>query len=157
MVYYKFIKIVVLANLIGATYKAQSKVFKVEAANEWVYFYKKGAVTDSTLNSKNNQFFLVCKEVNKKNLLVYVENARFKPTKNDSLICLEYLPGLKYEAWFVNSEDSIIANGKTQKGKMVFTSFLNGTSQLHPNNILIQIYLKKENELLISNEYYYQD
>jgi len=130
---------------------------KVRAEDGLVYFYKKGKTGDSVLTKNSNQFYLVCKEVQKKNLHIHIDNARLLPTENDSTVFVEYLPGLKYEAWFIQAEDSLGADGKLQKGKMVFTSFLNGTTPLEKNKIRIQIYLKKENELVLSNVYYYKD
>lgn len=157
MSYYKIIKIVLLANFFATAIKAQPNVFYVKAGNEWVYFYKTGRKEDSILSKHNNQFRLVCKQQQKKNLLIHIDNARLMPSGNDSTVFAEYLPGLKYEAWFVQSEDSLSADGTLQKGKMVFTSFLNGTTQVDKNRIRIQIYLKKENELILENVYDYKD
>lgn len=137
--------------------KAQPNVFYIKAENEWIYFYKTGQKADSVLTKHNNQFYLVCKESQKKNLLIQIDNARLMPMGNDSTVFAEYLPGLKYEAWFVQSEDSLSADGTIQKGKMVFTSFLNGTTQTDKTRIRIQIYLKKENELILENVYRYKD
>lgn len=130
---------------------------KVRADDGLVYFYKKGDAGDSVLNKANNQFYLVCKARQKKNVRFHIENARLMPAENDSTVFAEYLPGLKYEAWFVQSEDSLNVDGKMQKGKLVFTSFLNGTTPLEKNKIRIQIYLKKDNELILENLYYYKD
>ncbi len=157
MVYHKIIKIVLLANLFATAFKSQSNVFYVKAGNEWIYFYKTGQIGDSILTKHNNQFYLLCRERQKKDILIYVENARLMAAENDSTVFVDYLPGLKYEAWFVQAEDSLGADGKLQKGKTVFTSFLNGTTPLEKNKIRIQIYLKRENELVLSNVYYYKD
>ena len=157
MVYYKIIQIVLLANFIASALKAQPKVFYIKAGNEWIYFYKTGQKGDSVITKHNNEFRLVCKEHQKKNLLIQIDNARLMPLGNDSTVFAEYLPGLKYEAWFVQSDDSLSAEGTLQKGKMVFTSFLNGTTQVDKTRIRIQIYLKKENELILENVYYYKD
>jgi hypothetical protein len=130
---------------------------KVRADDGLVYFYKKGETGDSILTKRDNQFYLVCRERQKKEILIHVENARLMATENDSTVFADYLPGLKYEVWFVQSEDSLSADGKLQTGKMVFTSFLNGTTPLEKNKIRIQIYLKKENELILENVYDYKD
>jgi len=88
--------------------------------------------------------------------VLFTENGRFNSTENDSVIQLEYMPGLKYEAWFVFPEDSI-THDPLQNEKMEFHSFLNGTSQLNRNRIRIQVYLKKENEIVLENEFEYRD
>lgn len=142
---------------ITASYSQSELKMKVRAENGLVYFYKKGESGDSVLTKHNNQFYLVCKEPQKKNLLIHIDNARLMPLGNDSTVFAEYLPGLKYEAWFVQSEDSLSADRTIQKGKMVFTSFLNGTTQVDKTRIRIQIYLKKENELILENVYDYKD
>ncbi|MCU0359993.1 MAG: hypothetical protein MUF75_04630 [Bacteroidia bacterium] len=137
---------------------AQTKLKVLVRAEEGlIYFYKKGPVTDSTFTKTNTLFYLVCKPSQQRNILIGIDNARLMASKNDSLVYAEYLPGLKYEAWFVQSEDSLSADGTIQKGKMVFTSFLNGTTQVDTSRIRIQIYLKKENELILENTYYLKD
>jgi len=122
-----------------------------------IYFYKKGLTGDSVLTKNNNQFYLACRERQKRDILIHIENARLMAGENDSLVYAEYLPGLKYEAWFVQSDDSLGGDLSMPKGKMVFTSFLNGTTQGDKTKVRIQIYLKKENELVLTNEYYYKD
>jgi hypothetical protein len=137
---------------------SQNKPKVVVRANDGlVYFYKEGVNADSTLTKEYASFYLICRERQKNNVLIYIDNARLMATENDSTVYAEYLPGLKYEAWFVQSEDSLGAEGKIQRGKMVFTSFLNGTTQVEKHKIRIQIYLKKENELILENVYDYKD
>ena len=138
-----------------ASYSQENLKLVVRAENGPVFFYLKGEKKDSTVSKNNNLFYFVCQESKKKNLLFYIENARIKATDNDSLIRLEYLPGLKYEAWFVNANDS--TETKDQTEKWVLTSFLNGTSQVQKTQIKVQMHLKKQNEVLLENIYYYRD
>jgi hypothetical protein len=137
---------------------AQTKLKVVVRAEEGlIYFYKKGPVADSTFNKKNTSFYLVCKPSQKKNILISIDNARLMASKNDSLVYAEYLPGLKYEAWYVHSEDSLNSNEKVKQDKMSLTSFLNGTTEFEKSRMRIQIYLKDKNELILENTYYYKD
>jgi hypothetical protein len=136
-----------------ASYSQENLKLVVRAENGPVFFYLKGEKKDSTVSKNQNLFYLVCKVSQKKNLVFYIENARLKATNNDSLVQLEYLPGLKYEAWFVKAHDST----NVESENMVFTSFLNGTSLLSKDQIKVQIYFKKENEVLLENIYYYRD
>jgi len=153
----RFLFFFVFLFFITTSFSQGELKMKVVANNGLVHFYKKGESGDSIISKHNNQFYLVCKERQKKNLLIHIDNARLMPLGNDSTVFAEYLPGLKYEAWFVQSDDSLSAEGTLQKGKMVFTSFLNGTTQVDKTRIRIQIYLKKENELILENVYYYKD
>lgn len=161
MVYFRFcmrlLFFFTLLFLITKTYSQSGLKMKVRADNGLVYFYKKGAIADSVLTKHNNQFHLVCRERQKKNILIHIENARLMPSGNDSTVFAEYLPGLKYEAWFVPSEDSVGADGTLKKGKTFIVSFLNGTTLLDRSRVRIQIYLKKENELVLENVYYYRN
>jgi len=129
----------------------------VKAGNGAVYFYHKGIKADSIIHKKNAFFYLVCKASQKKNILIHVENARLVSNKNDSLVYAEYLPGLKYEAWFVNLKDSLNSDGTIYSERMQLHSFLNGTSTMDRNQIRVQIFMKKENELIFDNIYTYKD
>ena len=129
----------------------------VRAGNGAVYFYHKGIKTDSIIHKKNAFFYLLCKASQKKNILIHVENARLVPDENDSLVFAEYLPGLKYEAWFMNSKDSLNSDGTIYPERIQLHSFLNGTSSLDRNQIRVQIFMKKENELIFDQIYTYKD
>lgn len=144
-------------GFVYSSFSQPERTFRVRAGDGIIYFYKKGKTEDSILNKNNNVFYLLCKEQQKKNLLFQIENARLVATDNDSLIQVEHLPGLKYESWYIDSQDSVGTDGKAKPGKKYLSSFLNGTSSEEKNKVRIQIFLRKENERILENAFYFEN
>ncbi len=86
--------------------------------------------------------------------MIQTENAQIQFTENDSLIRIQYLPGMKYESWYVKEEDQSYS---THKKRLILKNFVNGTSQLDRGKVSIKISRKKEENVLIQNLFYYKD
>ena len=121
----------------------------------FIYFFPKGANTDSVVKNSNDLFYLVVPDSLKKHIVVYVENGKLVKTTNDSLVKLNYTQGLKYESQFVISE--VAEAPKKLKKEFELISLINGASSYEKNKILIQIINKKEEKVVIENIFFYRN
>jgi hypothetical protein len=139
-----------------------SKVFaqtpekiKFQKNSTLIYFFPKGAKTDSVVKNSNDLFYLVVPDSMKKHIVVYVENGKLIKTTNDSLVKLNYMQGLKYESQFVINE--VTEAPKKIKKEYELISLINGASSYEKNKILIQIINKKEEKVVIENVFFYKN
>lgn len=149
----KYLKALIF--FISLTYSARAQInlnFEVRKENEPIYFFQKGEKRDTL--SKSNMFYLLVSDLLKKDVLIQTENAQIRLTENDSLIRIQYLPGMKYECWYMDTENS---QSLSNTNEVVLASFVNGTSQLALGKIQIKISKKKSEEVLIQNTFYYKD
>jgi len=89
-----------------------------------------------------------------------VENGRLTNTKNDSILQLEHMPGLKYETFYVKKEAmQIPLNGakpsKNVVAQLELKTLINGATDKEKNLILIRISNKKEEKVILENSFYY--
>jgi hypothetical protein len=149
----KYISIFLLALLPFHFILSQTQAsFEVRKPNDLIYFFEKGAKRDTLV--KDNLFYLVISDSLKNNILIQTENAQIQLTENDSLIRIQYLPGMKYESWYVMQEDQW---GSSKKKKLILKNFVNGTSQMDRGKVSFKISRKKEEDILIQNAFYYKD
>lgn len=142
--------------------KAQKSDAVIHLKKESAYFlfFQQGKKTDTINNSQNNIFYLLIPDTLKEELSFNTENAQIARYKNDSLVKVNYLPGLKYEYLFEKekSENDFEKKDKktvnTKKGS--FKSLINGATDLSPGLIRIQVYNRKTQLLLHEINLYYK-
>ena len=122
-----------------------------------IYFFSKNATLDSVIKDKGESFYLIVPDSLKKDISVFVENGQLIKTKNDSLVKLNYMSGLKYETQYIISEEP--ANTVSEKPVKHFNmiSLINGTSVYPKNKIRVQITNKKEEKVIIENVFFYKN
>lgn len=129
---------------------------KFQKNSNLIYFFSKNSTTDSVVKSKSDVFYLVIPDSLKRFVTVYVENGKLLKTTNDSLVKLNYMPGLKYESQYVINE---IPDSGTKGFKKVFDliSLIDGPSSYQKNRILVKIINKKEEKVVIENVFLYRE
>lgn len=130
---------------------AQNKqVIKVRKSNNLVYFFKKGAKTD-TVSLNNNLFYFVLADSLKSSTSILIDNARFVKGNNDTTLQLLFMPGLKYEAKYVLDKTDV------KQKAFKFTCLINGSTTFNKNEIIIQVISTLQDKPLIENKFYYKD
>ncbi len=122
-----------------------------------IYFFIKGNGNDSVVSKTNDLFYFIVPDSLKKGTVLFVENGQLLKTANDSLVRLNYMPGLKYESQFVINETPQPGDPKKLKKDFNLISLINGASSYQKNKILIQVVNKKEDKVLIENVFYYKN
>lgn len=140
----------------GSTISQTPGKIKFQKNSNLIYFFSKNSTTDSVVKGNTDVFYLVIPDSLKRFVSVCVENGKLLKTTNDSLVKLNYMPGLKYESLFVikESEDPV---DKKLKKEFEFISLINGSSSYTKNKMLIQIVNKKEEKVVIENTYIYKN
>jgi hypothetical protein len=112
-------------------------------------FYQLGKICDTVSAGKGDLFYLSVPDSLKKQVSVLIENGKLDLVKNDSLVKLSYLPGLRYEGLFVSKDSN-------PESPFVFKSLINGISTTEKKKILIRIVNKKKDKALLEKEYYFR-
>lgn len=122
------------------------------------YFFQKGAKDDTLIDGKNNLFYLIIPDSLKPNLIVNIENGKLVATKNDSLVALDFLQGLKYESRYTLRNEDIPIEKKRMSGSKNkhydFVSLINGVAATPSKKILIRLVNKIDNTILLENVFY---
>jgi hypothetical protein len=111
-------------------------------------FYQPGKACDTISVNKCDLFYLSVPDSLKKQISVLIENGKLD-VKNDSLVRLSHLPGLRYEGLFVNKDSN-------PESPLVFKSLINGISTTEKQKVIIKIVHKKKDKLLLEKEYYFR-
>lgn len=129
---------------------------KFQKNSDLIYFFSKNSNTDSVVKNKSDIFYLVVPDSLKRFVTVYVENGKILKTTNDSVVKLNYMPGLKYESQYVINE---LRDGDSKGFKRVFEliSLIDGPSSYQKNKILVKIINKKEEKVVIENIFLYRE
>lgn len=112
-------------------------------------FFQKGAKSDSIAKNSRDVFYLIVPDSMKETMSIVIDNGRLKPTVNDSLRQIDYLPGLKYEHLYQKSGDQ-------QSATFRMLSLINGTSEIAANKIRIRFFNKKDNQVILENVFFYK-
>ena len=119
-----------------------------------LYFFKKGSA-DTIIKNSSDVFYLVVPDSLKPWISIRIDNARLTETRNDSLVKVQYTPGMKYEALYTAQEISSDANPGA--GKLRFRCMVNGASQVPGEKIKIELRDLKEDGPLLINEFFYRE
>jgi hypothetical protein len=121
------------------------------------YFFKKGSPADTVIRNVSDQFYLLVPDSLKPWISVRIDNARVTSTKNDSLLQLKYLPGMRYELLYTASDSSFRPVEAGGRAKLQARCLVNGASQIPKNKVKIEIRNMKEENSLLINEFFYRD
>ena len=124
-------------------------------------FFQKGTKSDTISKNKSELFYFIIPDSLKQDVVISVENGRLQKTGNDSLLRLEYLPGLQYETFFSKIEGLKLGvdQKKSTKKSMIaleIKTLINGVSDKEKNTVTIKISSKKEEKVILENTFYYQ-
>mgnify|MGYP000969549955 FL=1 len=89
----------------------------------------------------------------KSNINILLDNGQLIETNNDSIFKLISIGGFKYESFF-NAVDKINQNSIHPK-PFEYKILINGVSNLEKNRIKIQIINKKEDVIILENNFIY--
>lgn len=151
----KFIFYFVIFCLSGTIRSQTSQKIKFQKNSSQIYFFQKGKV-DSVISPSNDLFYLIVPDSLKRSIAIYIENAKMIRSKNDSLVQLKYMPGLKYESLYIIKESKDPTDKKLKK-EFEFVSLINGSSSYVKNKMLIQIVNKREENVVMENTYIYKN
>ncbi len=121
-----------------------------------VYFFQKGAKSDTIHSDKNQVFYLVIPDSLKNEIVLDVENGLVSKLANDSLVKFTYLAGLRYECGFRLEESKPDEQKNKQASqKFGFYTLINGTTGIPKNKIRILAKIKKTNAVVFEALYWY--
>jgi len=152
----KFIFYFFFSCFLGTLHSQTPGKIKFQKNSNLIYFFPKNSNTDSVVKSKTDIFYLVVPDSLKKFVTVYVENGKLLKTTSDSLVKLNYMPGLKYESQYVINE---MPDSGAKGFKKVFDliSLIDGPSSYQKSRILVKIINKKEEKVVIENVFLYRE
>ncbi len=130
-----------------------NNLLKFKKDTQQLYFFQKENQSDSIFKNKNDLFYLVIPANYKSNINILLDNGQLIETNNDSIFKLIYIGGFKYESFF-NSIDKINQN-TLQPKPFEYKILINGVSYLEKNRIKIQIINKKEDVIILENNFIY--
>lgn len=116
-----------------------------------VVFYQIGERRSLINNKKGNTFVLIVNESSKPEIVIRVENAQLVKTEKDSIVKLIRVVGMNYESVFEKKDE------ERKIPSYEFKTLVNGASTTPREMIIVKIYNKLKEELLITNVFYYQE
>ena len=125
-----------------------------------IYFFQKGAASDTILKNKNDIFYLLVPDSLKPHMSILVDNGRIQATGNDSLVRIEFIKGLRYESVYALSEEEQSAGKKKkQPAARTLSTFINGTVPEggRKNIMVISIVDRKEEKTVLGNVFYFKN
>lgn len=114
-------------------------------------FFQVGAATDTVSATKGNVYYISFPDSLKDRLTINVFNGQML-LKNDTLLELRYLGGLKYEGFYEGKEKW---EGKKPVKSWEFKLRINGTTDYEAGKILIQI--TDRMKVVLENKLYYKN
>lgn len=118
---------------------------KFKKENNGFFFFQKGNTTDTISLNRGDLFYLHVGDSLKKTISILVENASMWPVQGDTTIQLRYVPGIRYEHVYIKEQAH--ATGYT------FKSLVNGSAVVEKNKILIQVFDKRKEDIILENRY----
>lgn len=138
----------------------QTNTFHIQSDKREIVFKQKDGNHDTLSAEKYNEFYVRIPDSLKTKTIIHVENGQLQALAQENTAKLLYLPGLRYEYVFVESdEDSVVHTlntGELPKRKGKFVSRINGTSNQEKNTILIQVLFKTGGKPVFQKMYYYR-
>lgn len=112
-----------------------------------VYFYRMGDNSGPVVAGKSDMFVLLVHDSMKPSVVLDIENGRLENIGRDSVLRLQYLPGMRYEGVFTEKE------GKNSVNKDTFISLVNGITSCHRDSVRISVYDKKKETKLMQDQW----
>jgi len=135
---------------------------KFARSSQHFLFFQKGLQSDTIKKGISDVFYFVLPDTSKTDLFISVQNGRLKKNNNDSTLTFEFLPGLKYETMYIKSEisETLLHQKKSIEKKSLsfeLITQINGTSELPSPSVKITVNSKKQQQVLLENNFYFQN
>lgn len=144
--------------VIACAFAQKTASFKAKKKGDVVFFYQVSDKCDSIYSDECNKFYLFMNDSMKPHIQIRIENGQLVKTKNDSIVTLNYLPGLKYEVGFEQRDSAIFVGGKKKPTKMkkvwVFAPGIDGATDYNKKRIRIVFYDKRREKAILENIFY---
>lgn len=138
-------------NFSGSSQSVEKIKFKKDTS--LIYFFQKGVKSDTLDRGIENLFYLIVPDSIKKFFSIAVENGQIMLTTNDSLVKLNYLPGFKYESFYVVKQNF---SSKKTKPEYEFKTMVDGISIVSHTKIRISLINKQTGGLILENTFFYR-
>ena len=137
----------------GVIRAQETQKIRFSKNSDMVYFFQIGNKSDNVIKNESDRFYFVLNDSLKANIYLDVENGKFNRTENDSILKLEFLPGMKYETVYLKkAEEGQVANSKSH---LELKTQVNGASEFDKYRIRIRVVDRRRNEILMENVYRY--
>lgn len=144
----------ILAFLLFST-ELQSQAFekiKFQKDPSLIYFFQKGIKKDTLSKKSENLFYLLVADSLKKSVVVEVENGQLMLTANDSLFQLNYVPGLRYESFYIKRQN--FTAPAIQEKAFQYQTLVDGVSTLSKERIRIILRDKMTGQIILENDFF---
>lgn len=134
----------VLLNLPASMQAQGPEKIRFKKDLQYIYFFQKAAQSDTIIKNKTDVFYLLVPDSLKAHLIIASENACISKLTNDSLVLCKYLPGLRYEQYYLLSDEEQVWK---------YRSGINGAAVVPREKILIQFLDKRTNKVIFENSF----
>ncbi|MDI1355476.1 MAG: hypothetical protein PSX36_11180 [bacterium] len=132
-------------------FKAQEpQKIRFSKQSEFIYFFQVGPKSDSIIKNRSDRFYFLVQDSLKQNIFIEVENGMFSRTDNDSILKLDFLPGIKYETVYLKNQEPAYKE-KKPNSRFELTTRVNGASEFDKRKIRIRVMDKRRNEILMES------
>lgn len=128
----------------------ESQKIRFSKRSDLIYFFQIGTKSDSIIKNKSDRFYFVLNDSLKGSIFIDVENGMFIKTENDSILKLDFLPGMRYETLHLKNTDAAYKENRSNFHFELNTR-VNGASEFDKKKIRIRIMDKRRNEVLMEN------
>src|SRR5690606_1963388 len=104
--------------------------------------------SDTISFDRHDLFYVKVPDTLKNDLAFWIENAQLQFFQADTVLKIKYVPGLRYEAYFLKKDSAEV--------KYKWSNFVNGPAAIEKNKIRIQIFGRKDHDLLLENNFVYK-
>src|SRR4051812_35227807 len=129
-------------------YGQTPRKLRFEKDRSLIYFFQLGAPSDTITKEKTDRFVLLVPDSMKEQVRIDLDNAKIQAIK-DSLVTLMYLPGLRYEAIYARPYSPL----GSPVEKPVLNVQINGAAQLERKKIRVQFIDRRNNKLILENQF----
>ncbi|MBL7931276.1 MAG: hypothetical protein JNL60_05225, partial [Bacteroidia bacterium] len=112
------------------------------------YFFQKGTSSDTITSGSHDLFYIKISDTLKSDFTFWIENAQLQSFEGDTVLKLRYVPGLRYEAYYLKKDNADL--------KYHWDNFVNGAATIEKEKIRIQVFEKMDHNLLLENTFIYK-
>lgn len=150
------------------TCRAQEpKKIRFAKDRQYIYFFQVGTKSDTLKQAEDYRFYFLVPDSLKRFIVLQSENANFVLTANDSVVRCNYVPGIRYETFYLqvagdlgnnpvadNLEKGLNFQFKPKAEKLVLRCGANGAAVVVPKRIQIDIVDKRNEQILLQNVFF---
>lgn len=132
----------------SACFSQTVEKIKIRKDHKTLYFFQKGKASDTISPGLHDLFYINVSDTLKNDITFWIENAQLQSHSADTLLKIKYIPGLRYEAYYARKDSA--------GTKYHWSNFVNGAATIEKNKIRIQIFDRKDHELLLENNFVFK-